>query len=186
MPKPAALTTTVALLVVAALAGTIVVVHYQYERYTAVYREGSPSAKKLHQHHDSKGLTDKEKTGKHKGEGALVELSLMIDESGQAILQVGERIFGSIENSSGLKTLDYDSVEDFLVRRKKEFKPTKDVPTFRVLVRQGRGVDFKHVLAVLKVCENAGLTNIRFEAAPDPIAEEIERLEREKEAPKQK
>ena len=108
-------------------------------------------------------------------------LEIVEGESGAVQVRADGRIF-----HAGKEIPGFSGLEDVLVRRKKEFKPTRDAPALRVLVRQGKGVDFKYVLAVLKVCENAGVTNIRFEAAPDPIAEEIERLEREEAAAKQK
>lgn len=78
------------------------------------------------------------------------------------------------------------ALEAFLVRRKEKFRPASQTPFLRVLVRQGRDVDFKEVLFVLKICEKAGMTNIKFESAPDAIEEEFERLEREKETAKHK
>jgi biopolymer transport protein ExbD len=102
-------------------------------------------------------------------------------ESDAVQVRANGRVFHASRENPG-----FSGLKDVLIRRKKEFKPTGDAPALRVLVRQGKGVDFTYVLAVLKVCENAGVTNIRFEAAPDPIAEEIERLEREEATAKQK
>lgn len=182
MFKSAALTAAAALLVVALLAGAAVISYYQYERYMAACSvfSGEPRRQRM----PVEPVGDSDVDGPLRT-GVFVELELVKDESGTAVVQSGERVFASVESASGAKIPDYRSVEDFLVRRKNEFKPTAENPALRVLVRQGKGVDFKYVLTVLKVCEKAGLTNIRFESAPDPIAEEIERLEREKDAAKQ-
>jgi hypothetical protein len=106
--------------------------------------------------------------------------------SGRVVFRVDNGAPDTAENKTDSEISDTEVLESFLVRRKNEFQPAEDAPVFRVLIRQGKGVDFKEVLAVLKVCEKAGVTNIRFEAAPDPITEKIERLEREEGAAKQK
>ncbi len=110
-----------------------------------------------------------------------VLMEIVEGEMGAVQVRVEGKVFSASKENTG-----FSDLEDFLTRSKKEFVPMEDVQAFRVLVRQGKGVDFKFVLAVLKVCEKAGVTNIRFDSAPIPIAEEIEQLVREKNIPKQK
>ena len=115
-----------------------------------------------------------------------VLVEIVKGELNGVMFRVDEGTTDAAGDKTDREVSDLEALERLLARRKSEFQPTEDAPVFRVLIRQGKGVDFKHVLAVLKVCEKAGVTNVKFKAAPDPIAEEIERLEREKEAPKQK
>jgi len=183
MPKSAALTAIAVLLAAAVIAGALVLTHHQYEEYSeACSSLAEESRKQL----ALKERVKEERTRSLKETGALVELKLLKDESGQIILKSGERTFGIVTNERGERLPDYPALYDYIARSMKELADKPNQPELKVVIYSAKDVEMKHVVFALNECVRAGVASIRFEAAPDPIAEEIERLEREKEASKQK
>jgi hypothetical protein len=116
---------------------------------------------------------------------ADIRIDILRNESGEIIVMADGRTFGIAENDSGEKIPDFMALEDYLSRKKQESEAGEE-PGLTVAVHLAAGIDFKHALFALKACEQAGLTQIRFEAAPDALDACFEENDEAQEAPKQK
>jgi hypothetical protein len=163
MSKSAVLTAIAVLLAVAVVAGAIVITYCQYGRYTAAC---SSLAEESRQQRVLEERVKEERTRSLKKMGALVELKLVKDESGQIILKAGERTFGTISNERGEKLPDYRALYDYIARSMKELQEKPHPPALKVVIDSAEDVEMKHVVHALNECVRAGVKDVEF-AAPD-------------------
>lgn len=165
MPKPATLTVIAALLTAAVVAGAIVITYCQFTKYAAACREGTPEMQNLQQKRVLEERLKEEKTQKLKEAGALVELKLFKDESGQVVIQAGERTFGIVTNEQGEKQPDYRALCDYIFRSMIELQEKPNPPALKVVINRAEDVEMKHVVLAMNECVRAGVKDVEF-AAP--------------------
>ncbi len=148
-------------LVVALLAIGIAGVFYFACRFrTTMDVRSGPAAKRTVQ-------SEKVSLAAGREDAVVVELSL--DEKGEILIKAGDRTFGTVKDDSGKEVPDFDSLEDYLLRKKSEFRSSEEGSSLRVVVRAGEGINLKYAIEIARRCVKIEIDDVSFEAEPGPI-----------------